>query len=156
MEKTCQTYCLEDLGKFTDNALDPQEYGRIEGHLEICPQCRGIVDQYRLMSQSFAHGVARDTRQIDTQGLEQRVFQKVQGNKIGFIKKAIDYFSPKLYLKLASIVAIMVIGFGYYAQRPMDILGPSAIVTSVDTNMSSVMIFETQKSKHTIIWFSET
>lgn len=33
---------------------------------------------------------------------------------------------------------------------------PSAIVKSVDTNGSSVMIIETTNTRHTIIWFSET
>jgi hypothetical protein len=61
-----------------------------------------------------------------------------------------------LYIKLASLTAVAALLILIVFQPPPPQLSPSAIVKSLDTNASSVMIIETLKEKHTIIWFSET
>lgn len=156
MEKTCQTYSLEDLGSFVDKAVDASQADRIKAHIDTCAHCSHVVDNINQISRVFARKVSKEVRQIDTGTLENRVLSKVHGNQGRFYKKVFDYFSPKLYVKIAALVVIMVVGFTYFTGTPVTVASPSAIVKSVNGNMSSVMIFETQKTKHTIIWFSET
>ena len=65
-------------------------------------------------------------------------------------------FGKNIYLKLVSLAAVVMIGlFPFDEDLLQNPSGPSAIVNSVDTEYASVMIIETQKEKHTIIWFSE-
>lgn len=65
-------------------------------------------------------------------------------------------FGKNIYLKLASILAVLMIGlFPFDEDLLQGPSGPSAIVNSLDTEYASVMIIETQIEKHTIIWFLE-
>jgi hypothetical protein len=59
-------------------------------------------------------------------------------------------------LQLASIAAILLATVIYYQGDTVVPTGPSAIVNSVDGDIASVMILETQASKHTIIWYTES
>ncbi len=71
------------------------------------------------------------------------------GNIFGFSKKYI-------LVKLTSIAMISLISLFILQKALFTPTGPSAIVKYVDTDYSSVMIIETQKEQHTIIWFNET
>jgi hypothetical protein len=73
-----------------------------------------------------------------------------------FKSNTFELFNQNIYLKLASITAILMISLFSFQNTWFGTPGPSAIVNSVDTDFASVMIIETQKEKHTIIWFSET
>jgi hypothetical protein len=156
MKTVCRTYNLEQLERFADNEADPALQAQIALHLSSCEDCRLTVERCCRMNEFVSHTLSAKAGSIDTLGLEERVFEKALGSKGGGIKKVFDYFSSRLYLKIASLAAILIISLVVHLHGPGDIPGPSAIVTSVDGSMSSVMIFETQQSKHTVIWFSET
>ena len=76
-------------------------------------------------------------------------------------------FRPwKIYLQLASLAAIILISgtlLKTMAPFPWDTPSavvqyphePSAIVTSVDGDVASMMILETEQTQHTIIWYQE-
>ncbi len=76
-------------------------------------------------------------------------------------------FKPwKIYLQLASLAAIILISgtlLKTMAPLPWDAKPavvqyrqePSAIVTSVDGDVASMMILETEQTQHTIIWYQE-
>ena len=70
-----------------------------------------------------------------------------------------SFNTRKFYLQLGSVAAIIILSIStiYLQKKPALSLsdGPSAIVTSVDGDVSSVMILETQDKKHTIIWYKE-
>ncbi|THB74982.1 MAG: zf-HC2 domain-containing protein [Desulfobacteraceae bacterium] len=163
MKKQCQAYAPEVLSRFADNELDDVLYRQIQAHTDGCNQCRQVIDGYRQVSQAASHAIASKVSTFDTGGLGTAVIERVAPQKSGGFKKVFDYFSLKLYLKVASVAAVMVLGLAYFQDTPLnmnmrefsELREPSAIVTSVDAR-SSVMIFETEKSKHTVIWFSET
>ncbi|MCK5542749.1 MAG: zf-HC2 domain-containing protein [Desulfobacterales bacterium] len=158
MKKACKIYDEKTIGKFVDNELSSEKSKTISEHIETCPICDSITAKYNHLSNIFVQSTSKQLDKIDTDLLGQNVLEQIKREENNFFKKVFDYFSPKLYLKIASIVAIMIISLTYFQERlirPLDIIGPSAIVNSVDGNVSSVMIFETKKSKHTIIWFSE-
>lgn len=155
MKRACKIYDEKTISKFVDNELSAKTNKAISKHIETCPICKNIAEQYIHLSDAFVQSASKQVDKIDTDLLGQNVIKLIKRKENGFFKKVFDYFSPKLYLKIASVIAIMVVSLIYFQTQPTDTIIPSAIVNSVDGNVSSVMIFETQKSKHTIIWFSE-
>jgi len=157
MKKSCNRYRPEDISLFVDTELPQSRYLEIEHHLHNCPDCNRLVEQYKTLSIMFKDHVEQKKLKINPDTLKQRLvpatpdLQKISlGNRSGF-------FGKNIYLKLASIAAILMISlFTFQKGIVGNATGPSAIVTSVDTDVSSVMIIETQKERHTIIWFSET
>lgn len=156
MENRCEAYDESVISQYVDNELSVGKSREISQHLKSCPVCSRLADSYQQLSVSFVQNTARQVDAIASDAMASNVLAQIKQNETGFLKKIIDYFSPKLYLKIASIAVIMVIGLVYIQTKPINGLGPSAIVNSVDGNVSSVMIIETQNKKHTIIWFSET
>jgi hypothetical protein len=158
MKRACKIYDEKTIGKFVDNELPNEKNNIISKHIETCPICDNIVSKYIHLSNIFVQNTSKQLDEIDTDLIGQHVLEQIKREEDGFLKKVFDYFSPKLYLKIASVVIIMVVSLIYFQGQPIrqiNVIGPSAIVNSVDGNISSVMILETEKSKHTIIWFSE-
>ncbi len=148
MEKTCRRYMTEDISRFVDNELSQDRYYELAKHLHRCPDCSRLVDQYKTLSIKFNEHADHKNLKIDTAALKQNFVHATQSSQ--------KRLSGNIYLKLASIAAILMISLFWFQGGMFRSTGPSAIVTSVDTDFSSVMIIETQKKKHTIIWFSET
>ncbi|MCP3901596.1 MAG: zf-HC2 domain-containing protein [Desulfobacteraceae bacterium] len=158
MKRACKIYDEKTIGEFIDNELSSEKNKAIAEHIETCPICHNIATNYQHLSDVFIKSTSDKLDQIDTKLLGQNVLEQIKRKETGFFKKVFDYFSPKIYLKVASVVVIMIASFIYFQERPLnsiDSIGSSAVVNSVDGDVSSVMIFETEKSKHTIIWFSE-
>jgi hypothetical protein len=93
---------------------------------------------------------------INPDRLRQKLSQTTPYSKKNLLGDIVGLFGKNIYLQLASIIVILMISLFSFQGALFSPTGPSAIVTSVDTDVASVMIIETQKEKHTIIWFSET
>jgi putative zinc finger protein len=169
MKTRCKTYTSEQISKFVDKELPKNEYDILESHLHQCSACSHLVEQYNTLSVLFTSHIDQQVKDIDTSQLNQnRVSQKlnkviknatrnVKWNVFGSFKSSFfELFTQNIYLKLASITAILMISLFSFQTTWFGTPGPSAIVNSVNTDFASVMIIETQKEKHTIIWFSET
>ncbi len=149
MKTTCNKYTSEEISKFVDNELDKDQYHELVQHIDGCSGCKGLVERYKTLSSAFNNHVSQQDLKIDPARLEQKLQKKSLGNIFGF-------FGKNKYLKLASITAILMVSLFAFQGDLFSPTGPSAIVKSVATDFASVMIIETQKEKHTIIWFSET
>jgi Putative zinc-finger len=154
MKEPCRDYTSEEISKFIDNELEPTRYRKVEQHLLLCPACRSLAKNYRTLSAVFTDHADQEISKINTTRLKQELTRQQLGKKIGGNK--FKFFHKNIYLKLTSIAAILMISLLAFQVGLFDPSGPSAIVTSVDTDFASVMIIETQREKHTIIWFSET
>jgi hypothetical protein len=158
MTKKCDKYTSREISCFIDNELAPDQFKSLEQHLEHCPDCKKLVDRYKSMSAVFINHTDKMVSKIDTEKLKQKIPDKKlteNATKDSF-KNIFGVFGKNIYLKLASITAILMISLYTFQGDLFAPSGPSAIVKSIDTDFASVMIFETQKEKHTIIWFSET
>lgn len=158
MKSPCKKYDKKTISKFVDKELSPEKNDEIKKHIQGCGGCRNIFNHYTQFSELFEQNTVRQVDGIDTKMLRQNVLEQIKRKEVHFFKKVFDYFSPKFYLKIASVLVIMVAGLVYFQAQPINFIdnaGASAIVNSVDGDVSSVMIFETEKSKQTIIWFSE-
>lgn len=166
----CNRYTDEFISRVADNDVPDQEHSDFIRHAERCSACADTLADFRRMGQLFSSHTASQVSRIRTElplitltaprqtknreGLQGWFSHMTDGLKAVFGRDAMG-------LKLASLGAVALIiavslytwqGGGGTAMVP----GPSAIVNSVDTYGSSVMIIETPESHHTIIWFSET
>ncbi len=156
MIKSCSKYSSEDINRFVDNELPRDRYHELSLHLHHCPDCSLLIEQYKSMSIVFNDHADRQDLKIDPAKLKQKLDCTPEKSQKKSLENAFGFFGKNIYLKLASITAILMISLFTFQGGLFDPAGPSAIVKSVDTEFASVMIIETQKDKHTIIWFSET
>ena len=156
MEKKCEAYTSEDISRLVDLELSADQCRAFEHHLSLCKECSRFFDLYKNLSLAFSRHTHKTAMGIATLHLEHKLEQKIQCSEKKPYQNISGLFGKNLYLKLAGIAAVVMIGF--FSFDPTLIRnpsGPSAIVNSVDTEYTSVMIIETQEEKHTIIWFSE-
>ena len=157
MEKQCGKYTLETLSCYVDKELSPEESVSVSAHLETCEYCSKISNKLGAIGDAFHQGTQTVLQDTGADDMLQQVLKRTVKKSPGLFQKVLDYLSPKLYLKIVTIVAIIGISLVYFQQPQFNKpTGPSAIVNSVDGDISSVMIIETLETKHTIIWFSET
>ena len=156
MKKVCNTYTPEEISRFVDNELPPDHYQKLAQHLTHCRDCSRLVEQYRSISLAFNRHADQQKLKIDPDQLTHKLALSVKTSPEKSYRTFLGYFGKNLYVKLASIAAVLMISLFMFQGDLIAPSGPSAIVKSVDTDFASVMIIETQKEKHTIIWFSET
>lgn len=157
MTQKCSKYTEEFISRFVDNELDPARTMEFSSHLGDCRDCAKLVAKFQKLGTIFNTHI---NTQINTHAARQIALL----SPVDMATTHFDYAKPTglfgrmtdhLYIKLASLTAVaaLLILVVFDGAPPV---GPSAIVKSLDTNASSVMIIETIKKKHTIIWFSET
>jgi len=156
MNKECNKYKPEHISRFVDKELEPGDYQAVLKHIDNCPECTNLVNQYKALSNRFKSHVDQEVLKFDTTGLKQNIADIVQKPGKISLGNIFGFSGINKYLKLASITAILMISLFVFQKGLLGPTGPSAIVKSIDTDFESVMIIETQKEKHTIIWFSET
>lgn len=156
MEKKCDLYTSEDISRFIDHELTSDQYRSFEHHLLLCRDCSRLVDRYKNLSLAFSRHTHRKKMGAVALDFEHKLNKALRSSENRPLQNFSGLFGKNTYLKLAGIAAVLMIGLfpfdGDLLQNPP---GPSAIVNSVDTEDTSVMIIETQNEKHTIIWFSE-
>ncbi len=156
MEKKCEAYTSEDISRFVDLEPSSDQYRAFEHHLSLCKECSRLFGQYKDLSLAFSRHTHKEAMGIAALDLEHKLEQKIQCSEKKSYQNISGLFGKNIYLKLAGIAAVLMIGFFSFDPTLLGTpSGPSAIVNSVDTEFTSVMIIETQKEKHTIIWFSE-
>lgn len=157
MKKKCNLYAIEDISRFIDGEFTSDQHQAMEYHLSLCEDCRHLVDSYRSLSVTFSRIAVRESnKNANALNLEhkfEKIISDLEEKSSGNIS---GLFGKNIYLKLASIAAVLMIGLFPYDENILNnSSGPSAIVNSVDAEYTSVMIIETQEEKHTIIWFTE-
>lgn len=148
MKKPCSKYTKEIISQFVDNELDPASTMELSSHLGICPDCAELVARFQTIGIVFSNHAATQAAQISP--LAPHPLDP--GKPGGLFGWTIDHLAIKL-ASLTAVAVLMILAVFQWTPPPGD---PSAIVKSLDTNASSVMIIETLSEKHTIIWFSET
>ncbi len=154
----CKIYSKAFISRFADNEVPKPDHDAFARHVEDCGACASILAAYRQMDHLFDAHADSQVEQIRKNlppitlkkktGIFSRLFSGLKGTFKG---------SMGLPLKLASLsAAAIILAVSLYPWQNDPMPGPSAIVNSVDTYGSSVMIIETTNTQHTIIWFSET
>ncbi len=156
MKQQCSKYTQKFISRFIDNELDPARTKKFSSHLGHCPDCADQVARFQKLSIIFNEYATTQVAQSKVSPMDMAANSLSLGSgKSHGIFNRFGMLTDHMYIKLASLTAVaaLLILAVFHGSAPT---GPSAIVKSLDTNASSVMIIETQKEKHTIIWFSET
>ena len=156
MTETCGRYTKKQLSRYVDGELPRHQLRQIGQPLDICSVCRDLAGQFQHITQSFNELAELPGVVIDPASLYRTM------KKLG--KKTVRpwtrrFFSRPVRPFLAAAASIAVLFFiSLYALKHEKTAGPgpSAIVTSIDTDYTAVMILETPDNHHTIIWYSET
>jgi hypothetical protein len=153
----CRRYDAKILGLYLDGELEPGALHALEKHLSSCRYCRSVVENLERFSQTFSQGVDQGISGLAHDLSGDRILARIKEEKRSFWADIADLMTAgKNVLQLASIAVILLATVIYYHGDTVVPTGPSAIVNSVDGDIASVMIIETQVSKHTIIWYTES
>lgn len=157
MKKNCRLKECDPilLCHYFDRELGPEDKENVDEHLKTCPSCQKALQDHRLISSHFRADLKAELSQTNMESLEKSVLNIVQDRRAFWWTKISDLlFLKRVYIPATALAAALVIFFTvlYYPVSPS---GPSAIVTSLTGQSSSVMIFETPNTQQTILWFTE-
>lgn len=139
-----------------DQELDESEVVRLKEHLETCPSCRQALKENQALSNVFKAGLANALSRTSLENIENRVMDKIQSRSLPWWRSIPDLLTPKrMLLPGTALAALLVVAILYLPGSRSINGGPSALVSSLGGETGSVMIFETPKTRHTIIWFEE-
>ena len=151
------------LSQFVDNALPPETRTSLEQHLSTCPACQHTVKSYQNIDTKVMQNIQRHSHGVNNTALAQALLVKIRKENVmepsdfSFFQGMIDFIKgKKIYLQMASFAAILVMSMALLQDQKVVFHSPSAIVNSIDGDMASVMILETQEQHHTIIWYKES
>lgn len=143
------------MSQFVDGELDLEKTEAVSSHVTHCRACADQVASLQKLSRVFKDHTTRQTAQIKMAHIPGAVGPGEPRTPLGRLEPVFRGMTGHLLLKLASLAAVAIFLILAVSQDSPQ-MGPSAIVKSLDTTASSVMIIETPIEKHTIIWFSET
>jgi len=142
------------LSQFVDGELTDAEQQWIAHHLTHCRDCRVELNRIRLLANKYQSIMDTSRFQKDLAGLEGRVMSRIKRPK-AWRDVVWDFFKAKQVLIPVSAVGTILAIFVTVQMFFTTPTGPSAIVTSMTGDVSSVMIIETPQSRQTIIWITE-
>lgn len=133
------------ISRFVDNEVSSSDHHAFVRHLAGCAPCAHRVASFRQLS-------IKANRHLESQA------KRIQNQLPPLSVASSQTRGPAraMVLKLASLTAAAMVLGAVFIPWNGEGPEPSAIVNSVDTTGSSVMIIDTPDTRHTIIWFSET
>lgn len=143
------------LSRFVDQEVRPDEQGEMIRHLEHCPSCQKALQDNETLSVFLKAGIKAELAHTRIEEIEENVMAVIHGEDAPWWKRFKELCMSKAFYVPAVAVAVLFIVFLSVVRSPVPIPGPSAIVDSVKGDVSSVMIFETEKSRQTVVWFNE-
>jgi anti-sigma factor RsiW len=161
MTNSCGKYSEKQISRFIDGALSRQEIEQIRQHLDACSACRAMAAQFRKVAGILDELVEQPGMAIDPEHLYQSMQQPAENpagarGRIFFGPRFRRFIPFRPMLAAASAAVLLVVGGIALMNNGISPDSPSAIVTSIDTEYTAVMIFETPDTHHTIIWYSDT
>ena len=143
----------ELVSRFFDGELGQEETSQVSEHLETCPVCRESLENLRSISETVRSYMGT-AREVDVGGLENKVIVEIQRKEAPWWSRAIyALFSKRVLIPAGAIASFSLIFLTVFHNPAVN--GPSAIVTSLSTSGSSVIIMETSETRQTILWFNE-
>jgi anti-sigma factor RsiW len=151
-QKTCDSNLLN---RFFDEELGPDESARMAHHLKYCPSCQETLRHNQSVSTLFRTGLDEVLAPINFEKVEEGVLALMHKKRGPWWMKLRDQLVCKRFYVPAAAAAAGLVLFFALVTGPAPAPGPSAIINSFEGDVGSVMILETEKAHHTILWFSE-
>jgi len=136
------SHCNSELiSRYYDGELGQAERSRVESHILVCPSCNKILEDLKGISDQYGVHLTHQSVGIDTQETEKHVLDRLRREKAPWWAKAKDTFLSKKILFSATATAGVALLLIAVLQAPVPD-SPSAIVTSVSGDVSSIIILE--------------
>lgn len=144
---------IEELYQFADGELLGTEKEQAESHLALCPRCREVFQQSRQLA--VLHQKFTQDRNLDFThpAMTAKVMKRLRQGPQPRYQRFQHYFPKWVTVPLATAVLLLALALPWLLQD--QITEPSAIITSLTSESSSVMMFETPVSKQTVIWIAD-
>ncbi len=144
------------LNHFSDQELGTEEYESVSRHISECSFCQKEIHKNQMLSSLFKTAFDRRAAKAESVCFEADILEKIRKKKYPLQIKLRDFFvSRNFFIPAASLAAVMILFFTFIKFFPAPSAGPSAIITSLTGNISSVIIIETPESHQTVIWFGQ-
>jgi predicted anti-sigma-YlaC factor YlaD len=143
------------LSRYIDNELGSDDHHRVSEHIKDCPACQMTMQENQLITETFKNRIGKELSGVTFDGLHKKVITKVREKEKSRLSGLHNRMATKkLFFSLPiAAVLILIITISFFNTNYTT--DPSAIVNSINTKNSSVMILETQESHMTVIWFNE-
>lgn len=143
------------ISRFFDGELDAEAAASVCAHLDTCSVCRQALEEHRIISENFQIAIAEGRSKIDFDLFEKNLLRRLRTRPIPWRSKLLEFVRFKLFYIPATVLTTVLILFFTFFYPAAPSPSPSAIISSFTGNISSVMIFETTKTHHTILWINE-
>lgn len=144
----------ELISRYYDGELGQAERSQVESHILVCPSCSKILEDLKTTSSQYEAHLAHQSVGVDTRETEKHVLDRLRRAEAPWWAKAKDTFLSKKILVSATATAGVALLLITVLQAPVPD-SPSAIVTSVSGDVSSIIILEAPETRQTILWFNE-
>ncbi len=149
------SHCNSELiNRYYDGELGQAERSQVESHILVCPSCRKILEDLKAISDQYGVHLAHQSVGVNIHETEKRVLDRLRREEAPWWAKAKETFLSKKALFSATATAGVALLFIAVLQTPVHD-SPSAIVTSVSGDVSSIIILEAPETHQTILWFNE-
>jgi len=148
--KTCDPVVIN---RFFDKELGPEEHARINDHIKSCPSCRKTLEDLEALSTLLKVFVKRSS-ETGYGAIEESILDAIRKKQTPWWIRGKEMFLSKKSLIPAVGIACIAVVFFTLFRTPVS-PGPSAIITSLSSDVSSFVIMETSQTHHTIFWFNE-
>ncbi len=142
------------LSRFADGEVSAVERDRVSRHLTHCQTCRNALNRIRLLADTCESFMDTSRFQKDLAGIEGRIMGRIK-RPVTWGERAWHFVRTRWVLVPASAAGTILAVFITIQMFFTAPTTPSAIVTSMTGDVSSVMVMETPQSHQTIIWISE-
>lgn len=147
-------YDPEIISRFYDQELEQEEYVRVKEHIYGCRTCREILSDLENVSGRVRDHFSESMLKSQFADTEDNVINEISKKKMTWFGSAAEILmSKKVLVPAAAAVSIMLVFAVFFRTQVPS--GPSAIVTSLSGDNSSVIIMETPDTRQTILWFNE-
>lgn len=154
MQRNLPHFDSELISRYYDGELGQVERSQVESHILGCPSCNKILEDLKEVSDQYGGLLAHQSIGIDTRETEKHVLDRLRREETPWWAKVKDILLSKKILVSATATFGVALLFITVLRVPVPD-SPSAIVTSVSGDVSSIIILETPETRQTILWFNE-
>jgi anti-sigma factor RsiW len=144
----------ELISRYYDGELSQAERSQVESHILVCPSCNKTLEDLKRISDQYRVHLAHQSVGIEARETEKHVLDRLRRAEAPWWAKAKDTFLSKKTLISAPAVVVAALLLITVLRVPVPD-SPSAIVTSVSGDVSSIIILEAPETHQTILWFNE-
>lgn len=131
------------IDAYYDKELSEQDAARFEYAMTCCESCKSNLKAYRSLTELVSQGFDQPFQK----NLEDRIIEKIH-------QKTQAVFRWANYLIPATVISVIILIFSWI-HGLHSVNSPSAIVSYVSGNISSIVIVETPKKRQTILWIQQ-